>query len=754
MGSGIAAQFANAGVPVDLLDVAAPLPGRNAAALAAIDRQVRSGGFMHESAAPLVRPGNMEDDLARLAEADWIVEAIVENRDAKRRLYARIEAIRRPGTIVSSNTSTIPRADLVAGAGRDFARSFIITHFFNPPRTMRLVEIVGGAEVDPDLAQRARQACETILGKTAIGCRDTPGFIANRLGCHWLAVAVIEATRLGLSPEAADAVNTALGVPRTGAFGLLDLIGIDLVPPIWGSLMQALPPADALNGYDLPAERTIRALLEAGHLGRKAGSGFYRQGVAGRREAYDHRTGLYRPAETVEASALPGGGRDIDVLLGDGGALGAYAWTVFSGLLVYAAETGPEIAADIGAIDAAMQLGYGWRRGPFALADEYGLTAIAARLAAEGRPVPKLLGLALDHGGFYGPEREPLATDRSRGARAAKAEPQNLAYFKRKKAAVVSNAGASLWDIGNGIACLEIHSKLNSLTVAVFDAIEDAIRRCGDGFAGLVIGNDDPRAFSAGADLKCMLDLIGHHDMAALSAFIERGQRLFLALKYAPFPVVAAAHGLALGGGCELLLHADAVVAHSELNAGLPETKLGLVPGWGGCAQLLLRAAEGGAGAKGPAAGSAQAFALIAGGVISTSALDAKARGMLRPGDGIVMNRDHLIGAARSLALELANGYKPPKQALLTLAGPSARLGLMQDVRAAHAAGRLTDTDLQVADALAAVLTGGSSADPLAPQGEAEIMRLERAALVGLAACDATRARIAHMLATGKPLRN
>lgn len=512
MGSGIAAQFVNAGLPVDLLDI----PGsedRNAPAEAGIARQAEARGFMGRAAVGRIRPGNTEDDLDRLAAADWIVEVVVEDLEAKRALFRRIEAVRRPGCIVSSNTSTLRRADLVRDMGQGFARDFVITHFFNPPRMMPPVELVAGPESDARLVARATEAAEVLLGKTVIACRDTPGFVANRIGCTWMAMAALEARCLGLTVEEADAVHGAFGVPRTGVFALFDLIGIDLVPQVWQSLMDALPEGDAIRRFDLPGDSLFRRLIEEGRFGRKAGAGFYRKAEDGARQALDLETGAYRPQRPVARDALPGGGRDLAAMLDDDGRLGAYAWRVFALLLRYAAEHGPEIADDVGAVDAALALGYGWKAGPFALADRLGAQRLAERIAAEGEPVPALLRRAAEEGGFYA-AGAPLAMGGGRAEAAATRRPSVAALRSR----LAGNDAASLWDMGDGVACFAMTTKMNSFAAPVFDALEEALDRLGGAQRALVLGNDDPRAFSVGADLGYFLSLIDAGDFAAIEA--------------------------------------------------------------------------------------------------------------------------------------------------------------------------------------------------------------------------------------------
>lgn len=731
MGGGIAAHFANAGLAVDLLDMAGEGADRNAAARAGIERQLKTGAFAREAAADLVRPGNIDDDLGRLGEADWIVEAIIEDADLKRALYARIDKVRKPGSVVSSNTSTILRSELLRGADPDFAADFVITHFFNPPRLMRLVELVTGPENRPGAIDAVREACETILGKTVVDCRDTPGFIANRIGCHWLAVAVIEAQRMGLTVEEADAAMTAFGIPRTGAFGLMDLIGIDLVPHVWASLQNTVPEGDAAHGYDLTRDPLILGMIERRQFGRKAKAGFYRLAADRSREVLDLATGTYRSERAVAPSSLPGGGRDIGALLDSTDPVGAYARRVFARLLAYAARNTGVIAADAADIDTAIALGYGWREGPFALARRYGLEKSAILLADEGEAVtlpPQAGGASASSGR----SSASLAAIRARGLRLA------------------GNDAASLWDSGDGIAVFEVHTKMNTLPPAVFDTLASAVDLGKAGrFRALVIGNDHERAFSAGADLSFFLSLAEGERFDELERFLARGQEVAMALKYAPFPVVAAAHGLALGGGSEMMMHADAVVAHVELNAGLPETRVGIIPGLGGSKELLIRFAEG--GAKGPVPCAQAAFRTVMSARISRSAYDAVGLGILRPDDTIVMNRDHLLDAAREKALELLEaGYKPPEPALLRLAGPSGRLALMTEAYRLRAAGQYGDDDVAIADVAASVLTGGPDADPSRPMTEWDVLAVERGAVLARARNPVTLARMKATLKGGK----
>jgi 3-hydroxyacyl-CoA dehydrogenase len=744
MGAGIAAQFANAGIPVDLLDVVGDDPAdRNSPARTGLERQIKIGGLMAAKGPQLVRVGNLEDDFERLAQADWIVEVIVENLAVKKSLYERIAKVRKPGSLVSSNTSTLPRSLLVDGLDSGFAGSFYITHFFNPPRIMQLLEIVSGPENDAAGAQRIARAGEEILGKTLIECRDTPGFIANRIGCTWLAIAVCEAERMGISPETADAVMTAIATPPTGAYGLLDLIGLDLVPLVWGSLMQALPADDAINLNNLPEHPSIQSLLEAGNFGRKTRSGFFRKNELGERETYEVTSDSYRPEKAVSRSDLPGGGKDIHALLNDSGPVGHYAWQVFSELLIYAAKQAPDIAHDPTSIDEAMILGYGWREGPFSLAKRFGFDTLIARLEKEGRDVPDLLNSAAKTGNL---PTISTAGEGKNGPPIPRTDFPKVSIFKTESSKILGNETASLWDTGDGIFCFEMHTKMNSFAPEVFDILEGTLDLTGGKMKALVLANDNSKAFSVGADLSYFLGLIEVGEFGAIEKYLERGQRIFLAMKYSPVPVVAAVRGFALGGGCEFALHADTIVTHSEARIGLPEFSVGLIPGWGGCTQLLLNAL--GAGYSiGTAA--ERTFETIFSAVRSNSAANAMELGFLKPKDVIVMHADLVLKTALCLAAEALDQYTPQKPVSISTSGIEGQKYLRERI----ASKELTPHSAYMATCLAKVLT--------APTGnkniqfdETAMMKLERNAVTKLSRTEGTKARMIQMLKSGKPLIN
>ena len=757
MGAGIAAQVANAGVPVLLLDIVPPgAADRDALARTAVARMVKAdpAPFMAPEAARLVETGNTEDDLGRAADCDWIVEAVVERLDLKQALYRRLAALLRPGTAVSSNTSTIPLASLLAGLPEHFARSFLITHFFNPPRYMRLLEVVPGPATDPALAERVCGFCDHALGKSIVRCKDTPGFIANRIGTYWLQRGVNAALDLGLGVEEADAVmGRPFGIPKTGVFGLLDLVGLDLMPHIDASLTALLAAEDAfVTGHrDNPL---LTRMIAEGYTGRKGKGGFYRiNREAGKiKESIGLVTGVYEPARSVrlpEAAA-----RDMVALMASGDRYGRYAWAVMGDVLAYAAGLVPEIAEDIVAVDAAMRLGFNWKHGPFELLDRLGPAAVAARLAAEGRRVPPLLA-AVGEGRFYRVAEGALEAFGTDGAYHAVPRPEGvlrLEDVKRAGTPVLRNGSAALWDIGEGVACFEITTKMNSFDEAVLKLLGKSLPLVAERFKALVLYTDATN-FSAGANLGQALFACNIAAWGEIEKLVDAGQRAFKALKYAPFPVVGAPAGLALGGGCEILLHCDAIEAHAETYVGLVECGVGLVPGWGGCGEMIARWAAAPGAARGPMPAVAKVFEAVSTAKVAKSAAEARAMRILREGDGITFNRDRLLFAARARALAMVEGYAPPAEPAFRLPGPAGRLALTLAAEGYRALGLASAHDMTVAGRLATVLSGGE-ADPVDTVSEAEMLKLERREFLALIRTVPTLERIEHTLETGKPLRN
>ncbi|MGV1956828.1 3-hydroxyacyl-CoA dehydrogenase/enoyl-CoA hydratase family protein [Agrobacterium sp. 22-214-1] len=751
MGSGIAAHLANAGLDVVLLDV------EKAFADGGVARQLKANGFMDPIFAQRIRTGSTGDHLALIADADWIIEAVAEKLEIKQTLYRAIDGVRKKSSIVSSNTSTIPLHSLVEGLPESFTVDFLITHFFNPPRVMRLVELVSGKATRPEVTATIQDFADRGLGKSVVICKDTPGFIGNRIGNYWMVVAQNEAIELGLDVEEADAIiGKPFGIPSTGIFGLLDLVGIDLMPTILRSLQNATSPGDAVKDYDAEPALIARMIAE-NRLGRKSGAGFVRLSPDRKfRDVTDLKTGDYRPQRAVSSESLDASGGDPRALMEHAGLGGRYAAVVMEKTLAYAASLVPEIADTPDAVDEAMRTGYGWKQGPFELIDRFGAGWLKARLEARGVAVPAYLSLATQNGGFYsvvGGERANLLPD-GRVAPIAKGDGVLLLSDLKLTGKPVEDWGAaSLWDLGDGVACLEFRTKMNTYSPALLDAISKAVERTAGDFKALVIGSDSPM-FSAGADLRILLEILEKGDYEAASAFIDHGHRSFKAVKYAPFPVVGAAAGLALGGGCEILLHCDAIQAHAELSIGLVETHIGVVPGWGGCKELMLRFSASTAALRGPVAPAIAAFNLIAPGTVSTSAFEARNLGYLKVTDGITMNRSRLIADAKAKALALAETYVAPEPPVITMSGPSGASAIHNIIENEELAGRATVHDGVVGRALAKVLTGGPSTDPLKPLTEDDVIALEREAFIDLLATPATVDRVRHMLATGKPLRN
>ncbi|MDO6965334.1 3-hydroxyacyl-CoA dehydrogenase/enoyl-CoA hydratase family protein [Rhizobium alvei] len=751
MGSGIAAHLANAGLDVVLLDMEKKF------ADAGVERQLKANGFMDAGFAKRIRTGSTADDLALLADADWIIEAVAEKLEIKQSLYRAIDGVRKEGSVVSSNTSTIPLSALVGGLPDAFAADFLITHFFNPPRIMRLLEVVSGPKTRPGITAAISDFGDRTLGKCVVACKDTPGFIANRIGSFWMVVAQNEAIRLGLDVEEADAViGKPFGIPSTGIFGLLDLVGIDLMPTIIRSLQNALPKTDAVHAFEAEPSLISRMIAE-NRIGRKSGAGFVKLSADRKsREITDLVTGDYRPMKAVQSESLIESRGDARALMEHAGRGGQYAAAVMEITLAYAASLVPEIADGPDAIDDAMRTGYGWKQGPFELVDRLGAAWLAERLAAKGKAVPAYLTLATEKGGFYATidgRLNCLLPDGSFRPVARGEGVITIADLKLATQPVADYGPAALWDLGDGVACLEFRTKMNTFSKELLEAIGKAIEDVKTGFKALVIGSDSP-VYSAGADLRVFLETVEQGGAEALGSFIDLGHNTFKALKYAPFPVVGAPSGLAFGGGCEILLHCDAIQAHAELTTGLVETRIGVVPGWGGCKEMLVRSYAAKGPVRGPVAPAMAAFNLIAPAKVSGSAFEARKLGFLRPTDGITMNRDRLLADAKARALSLVEGYVPQEPPVVALPGPSGAAAIINIIESEALAGRATVHDLVVGKVLATLLTGGPSADPLRPLTEDDLLALERQAFISLFAEPATIARVQHMLATGKPLRN
>lgn len=785
MGSGIAAQVANAGLPVVLLDI--KLEDKDLAK-DAVAKMLKTdpAPFMHKRNAKLITTGNLDDDLDLLSDCDWIIEVVLEDLKIKHATYEKMNKHRKKGSIVSSNTSTIPLEKLAEGQGDDFARDFMITHFFNPPRYMRLLELVTSDKTRKDAAETVREFCDVRLGKGVVQCHDRPGFIANRLGVFWLTAGINEAIESGLSIEKADAVmSKPVGIPKTGVFGLIDLVGIDLMPKLADSLLSTLPKDDEYHKIftDYPF---VHQMIEAGYTGRKGKGGFYRldpeakgkkvkQALRLSADRFDE--GQYQKADKPKLLSVDAGREGLRAVVETDDEGGVYAWKVLSKTLAYAASLVGEIADTVFDIDEAMKLGYNWKKGPFEMIDALGPKWFAEKLSEEGIAVPDIL-FKVGDGSFYkieGGKQQYFGTD---GKYHDVVRPEGVLLLRDIKLSsepVMKNGSASVWDIGDGVLCFEHTSKMNTFDDQTFELLNKTIKTIGDGsgdYKALVVYNEASH-FSAGANLGLAAFAINIALWPQVEEFIAAGQNTFMALKYAPFPVVSAPSGMALGGGCEILLSSDAVQAHAETYCGLVEVGVGIIPGWGGCKEMILRfqekereafrktVEEHGRGAvwfapdTTPMGATRKAFETIGLASVAKSAYEAKSIGYLRESDGITMNRDRLLYDAKQRALELIKGYEAPKKVEeIRLPGPSGKMALDMAVSDLRKSGKATPYDVVVSDHLAVVLSGGDKADWTNPISEDDLIKLERAEFMKLVRQEGTMARIEYMLENGKPLRN
>ncbi len=784
MGAAIAAHIANSGTPVLLLDIVPEgTDDRSSLAKSAVEKLLKTdpAPLTHKRNAKKITAGNLEDDLDKLADVDWIIEVIIERLDIKQSLYKKIDAVRKQGSVVSSNTSTLPLNHLVKDMPEAFQKDFMITHFFNPPRYMRLLELVGG-NARPEAVEAIRQFCDVRLGKGVVDCKDTPGFIANRIGIFWLTAAVNHAIEQNISIETADAVmSRPVGIPKTGVFGLLDLIGIDLMPLIAKSFADTLDPSDTyLKIYT--EHPLVTKMIADGYTGRKGKGGFYRLNTEGGKkvkESIHLQTGDYAPSNKPRLESVAAAKAGLNSLVTHPDEGGKYAWSVLRDTLLYAASLVPEISDDIASIDEAMRLGYNWKYGPFELIDKLthegtsGAAWFAQALEKEGREVPAILKAASNNP-LYMPKNGVLNHSDLQGNYVplpVSDDAYMLADVKRRSKPITKNPSACLWDLGDGIACLEFTTKMNSLDPLSMEMIQTSIEIVKKGYKGLVIANDSDN-FCAGANIGLALFAANTASWKTLSTFIKQGQDTYMALKYAPFPVVSAPSGLALGGGCEILLHSDAVQAHIELYTGLVEVGVGLIPGWGGCKEMLYRhlmqrAYQDNLSAKMGNMFSflspiktlntmppiVSAFRYISTAQVAKSAIQAKDMLILNEKSRISMNRKRLLPDAKKLCLELSHEYAAPEPFSVHLPGKTARTILGKGVDDFHKAGKATDYDVVVSNAVAYVLSGGET-DITQTITEQQLLDLEIQQFDGLLRNENTLDRIEHMLATGKPLRN
>ena len=763
MGAGIAAHCANAGCEVLLLDIVKDENNRNSVAQSAIQQMLKSNPemLMHKRNVKLISAGNIEDDLSKLSEVDWVVEVVIENLEIKRSLYENMSNHIGPDTIVSSNTSTLPRSALVEGMSEDMASRFLITHFFNPPRYLPLLEVVTAEGVDDSLVERICSFADQRLGKRVTMCNDTPGFIGNRLGVYFIQRAFKATLDHGLTVEQADAMlGRPIGVPKTAVFGLMDLVGIDLVPHVTSSMLEHLPSDDPFHDIAGTGGEIIEAMIADGYTGRKGKGGFYRLNKEGGKrvkEARNLSTGEYSAANRRAAfSSAKMGKQGLSRLMDypDEGA--AFVTDVLLDTLSYAAHIAPQVCDDIYSIDGAMKVGYNWKKGPFEMMDSIGISDMVRRLKEAGREVPDLLTKAAEKGSFYSVEDGEIFQLDFDGVMVQVNRPEStlaVADLKRRGKPLKRNGSASIWDMGDDILLVEYHSKMNAVDPFIIEMLVDAVDMVEFGdWKGIVIGNDGSN-FSAGANLGLVLFAVNLASWNEVEGFISAGQDAYQALKYCEVPVVAASTGMCLGGGAEVLLHCDAIQAHSESYIGLVEVGVGIVPAWGGCKELLARLNKFNLVPEGPMGAAMKAFEYIGTAKVATSAEQARSMGFLGPDDGITMNRDRLLADAKQRALEMIDGYEPPEPHTYVLPGDSGFTALELAVKDLALSGQATPHDVVVTRELARILTGGDT-DITESLTEEDILEMERKAIGWLGRQPDTLARMEHMLNTGKPLRN
>ncbi len=764
MGSQIAAHFANVGIDCDLLDVVpdnAQGDSRNAIAQGAVDRmcgmRARSPFYVAESA-DRIRVGNLEDHADRLDEADWVIEAITEKLDAKQALHLLVDEHRKPGSIVSTNTSGIPIHAIADGRSDEFRACFLGTHFFNPPRFMHLLEVIPTSDTDPDTLTSVSEFCERVLGKGVVRCKDTANFIGNRIGIFVIADAIREMVEMGLTIDDVDAITgPSLGRPRSGTFRLADLVGIDILVDVANNL----PSQDGA----LPA--FVSELLDRGQMGDKTGSGFYekRRGENGSEIwTLDWHSLDYVARTNVEFESLASVRRTRDVaervrtLVNHSDEGGVFAWRHLRNVLCYAASCIPEISDDLQSVDRAMKWGFNWELGPFELWDAVGVRDAAERMESDGCKPPPLVSdlLASGSDSFYSRDGHRVTIfDPSSKQPTEDVPPSDRVNLNqlRDGSTILSNEGASLIDLGDGVACLEFQTKMNIIDEAVESLLAESIDEVERNFTGLVIGNHAEH-FSLGANLVWMLETAQAKDWKTLDAFLIDLQDPCMRARTIAKPVVAAPTGMALGGGAEIVLGAGAACAGAETYIGLVEVNVGLIPAGGGSREMAYRCQEGSAGNPDAVlARLEQSFRAIVTSRVSDNARHAQALGYLLPTDRIAANPNRHLHEAKQMVIDLSDGYRAPEPREVFVLGSSGIDRLKEVAREMREDETLTDYDVFIADELANVVCGGRLSGPDTVDEE-HLLSLERESFLKLFAKEKTHERISHTLKTGKPLKN
>ena len=792
MGARIAAHFANAGLPCILLDIVppnvpagAPAAERNKIVRAGLEAAKKSkpAAFFTASLADKIAIGNFEDDLARCAEADWIIEVVAENLEIKRNLLARVAQFRKPGAIVTTNTSGLPVHLIAEGMSEEFQQHWAGTHFFNPPRYLKLVEVIPGPKTSSEVIETLSDFCDKRLGKGVVIAKDSPNFIANRIGTFSMLNALRLMGALGMTVEEVDAcTGPAVGWPKSATFRTADIVGLDVLVHVVKNIYETAPNDESRETYKVPV--LVEEMVKRGWLGDKTGQGFYKKVKAeGEKEilTLDVNTMEYRPRQKAKFASLEMGKAIEDtrermraligpVLEGQkGDKAQQFLWGGLSETCLYAARRVPEISDQIEDVDRAMRWGFGWELGPFEMMDAIGVKAFAAQVQKEGRTLPPVIERVLASGrkGFYESEKGTTTVfDLGSGGAKKVDEPKGVIILKSSKEAgreVERNSGASLIDLGDGVACVEFHAKMNAIGADLIAMIHKGLKRLETDFDAMVIANQAVN-FSVGANLMLVLVGAQEQEWDELHMAVKQFQNVNLAIKYAPKPVVVAPQGMALGGGCEVSLHGAKIQAAAEAYLGLVEAGVGLIPGGGGSKEMLIRANEHAAGGEDLDLFHAlkPVFETIAMAKVGTSAEECRELSYLRREDGVSMNRDRLIADAKEAALALVRGGYKPLAASWQEGAQTTRIKVLgeQFLAAAKLAihmmlrgGYASEYDAHVGRKLANVLAGGPLTSPQMVS-EQYVLDLEREAFVSLCGEKKTQERIAHTLKTGKPLRN
>jgi 3-hydroxyacyl-CoA dehydrogenase len=789
MGAQIAAHLANAGIPTLLLDIVPtePSPEEHARGLSLESREVRDrvaragleaakkakpAAFFTPERAALVTPGNFEDDLPRIKDCDIVIEAVVERLDIKRGLFERVEKYRKPGSVVASNTSGIPIRQIAEGFSEEFRAHFLGTHFFNPPRYLHLVELIRTEWTRPEVSCAVYGFLDRRLGKGVVVAKDRPNFIANRIGTYGALVTLSVLGEGGFTIEEVDKITgPALGRPKSATFRTFDLVGLDVLAHVARNLYEAVPEDEERAVYRLP--EFVERMVSQGILGDKTKGGFYqkRKGEGGRSDIWtlDVASLEYRPPQKAKLPSLDAAKNIEDTrarvksLFWGKDRVGEFLWQTSSRVFAYAANRIPEIADTVVEVDRAMKWGFGWELGVFEAWDAVGVEKVVNRWKEEGTTVPANVQKMLDAGAtsFYKSEggRESFFDFESGEYKPAGEQPGVvvLKSLKDRTGVIKRNAGASLLDLGDGVACLEFHSKMNSIGGDTLQMLKTALAEVEKNFVGLVVGNQGQN-FSVGANLMLVLLGAQEEDWDELDLAIRAFQQATMSLRYSPKPVVVAPFQMTFGGGCEMTLHADRARAAAETYIGLVEVGVGLVPAGGGTKEMLVRALDSippGVSEADPFPFVKRAFETIAMAKVATSAAEAKTLGFLREEDSYSMNADRLVADAKQEVLALAStGYTQPRQradvlALGNAALSTVKLGIHQMKRG----GFISDYDAFIGEKLAKILTGGDL-NHETRVSEQYLLDLEREAFLSLCGQRQTQERIAHMLKTGKPLRN